>query len=108
MLAVVLTTCIPDAPGKRLSGLMGILLYGKLIPPEDFLVNGFLGIRRRLTRALFSDVNCITHKIYENLDVTDFTPLVGCGRGTSSMALLRTATGSATTLPVPGKLLVRN
>ncbi|KAK0623694.1 hypothetical protein B0T14DRAFT_565025 [Immersiella caudata] len=40
------------------------------------------------------DQQCVTHKVYKDLDVTTFTPLIGCGRGTSTMNLVRTSTGS--------------
>jgi hypothetical protein len=36
----------------------------------------------------------VTHKVYEDLDATAFTPLIGCGKGTSTMNLLRTSTRS--------------
>ncbi|UPK94203.1 hypothetical protein LCI18_005138 [Fusarium solani-melongenae] len=40
------------------------------------------------------DVECVTHRIYQDLDVTTWTPFLGCGRGTSTMNLLRTSTHS--------------
>ncbi|RTE84493.1 hypothetical protein BHE90_000844 [Fusarium euwallaceae] len=43
---------------------------------------------------ILCDVECVTHRIYQDLDVTTWTPFLGCGRGTSTMNLLRTSTSS--------------
>lgn len=40
------------------------------------------------------DAECVTHRIYKDLDVTTWTPFLGCGRGTSTMNLLRASTHS--------------
>ncbi|KAH6682378.1 hypothetical protein F5X68DRAFT_243075 [Plectosphaerella plurivora] len=44
---------------------------------------------------ILCDQQCVTHKIYADLDVTTFTPFIGCGKGTSTMNLVRTSTGTA-------------
>ena len=40
----------------------------------------------------FGSGQCLTNKVFENhiFDVTTFSPFVGCGRGTSTMNLVRT------------------
>lgn len=45
------------------------------------------------------DQQCVTHKVYADLDVTTFTPFIGCGRGTSTMNLVRTSTGTGSPGP---------
>ncbi|KAF6818376.1 hypothetical protein CPLU01_13328 [Colletotrichum plurivorum] len=45
---------------------------------------------------ILCDRQCVTHKVFADLDVTTFTPFIGCGRGTSTMNLLRTSTGTGT------------
>ncbi|KAF6791369.1 hypothetical protein CSOJ01_14387 [Colletotrichum sojae] len=54
---------------------------------------------------ILCDRQCVTHKVFADLDVTTFTPFIGCGRGTSTMNLLRTSTGTGTrgvTTPTKG------
>ena len=45
-----------------------------------------------------SDHQCVTHKVYDDLDTSMFTPFIGCGKGTSTMNLARATTGASTTL----------
>lgn len=42
---------------------------------------------------------CVTNKIFKNMDVTSYTPWILCGKSGYSSLLLRTPTGSSTTLP---------
>ncbi|KAG9231247.1 hypothetical protein BJ875DRAFT_126266 [Amylocarpus encephaloides] len=46
------------------------------------------------------DFDCMTHKIYKDLDASSFTPFLGCAgnsRQTAGLDLLRTSTSSGTT-----------
>ncbi|KAH7359147.1 hypothetical protein B0T11DRAFT_112638 [Plectosphaerella cucumerina] len=51
---------------------------------------------------ILCDHQCVTHKIFADLDVTTFTPFIGCGKGTSTMNLVRTSTGTAS--PATGEV----
>ncbi|KAJ2896126.1 hypothetical protein MKZ38_005850 [Zalerion maritima] len=43
---------------------------------------------------ILCDLDCVTHKVYQDLDATTYTTFIGCGRGTSTMNLLRTSTSA--------------
>lgn len=83
--------------GRVATGIDGgeILWYVQpVLPPSAKSLPG----DGRLTSI--SDQQCVTHKVFADLDVTTFTPFIGCGRGTSTMLLVRTSTGTGS--PVTG------
>jgi len=113
------TTPIPDdsySIGVGKNGTFGNLYWLACIDRPLTVTSGFAGCGRddvyttcdgRVARGIDGsdvrcDLNCVTHKIFADLDISSYTPLIGCGRGTSVMNLVVTPTGSSTTLTTPG------